>query len=294
MYLTAEATQAAPHTFNAGHGSLRAKLERLLAELPPAPHDKTLPWSWNHVELMLPRVDLLLEDLKLWGSSGDDQVGARDCVRLASQRLAAVCEEYVRAMSRRFGCRDVRSLRAIAFCLFYIGESFKQTMGRGMQCPYSALHALWKLAAASGHEADMLSLPVDGMDRMTSIDRLYMRALALAWGVKIELSPAQLHIFDAWIWSWMTALECTEQAPVGGGLRADPDAPFGLSARPADGAVRHVHLSRRELEAVLRVLSAELGAGRTVPHDDHAAGGLDEQRRTLATVLRALLASGVA
>jgi hypothetical protein len=92
----------------------------------------------------------------------------------------------------------------------------------------------------------------------------------------------------------MTAFECCEHAPVGGALRADPDAPFGLSSRPADGAVRHVHLSRRELDAALRFLSAELGAGRTVPHGEPAAGRLEEQRGTLAAILRALLASGVA
>lgn len=284
MYLTADFanTAAAAAIFAANPAHLRAKLERLLAQLPPVPQDKTLPWCWGQVEQAVPSIDLLLDDLRPPG----------DVHRAACQRLAAVCEEYVRALSRRFGCSDVRSLRSMAFCLYYIGESIKHTVGGGTRCPYAALHALWKLASASGHEADMLSLPFDGMDRMSSIDRLYMRALVLAWGAGIGLEPAQLQIFDAWIWHWMTAIECSEQPPRGPLLRADPEAPSGLSTRPPDGALRHVHLSRRELESALRVLSAELGAGRTVPPGEGQSAYLDAHRRTLSTILRALVASG--
>lgn len=284
MYLAADFPHAAaPAVISAGNpAQSRAKLERLLAQLPPVPQDKTLTWCWGRVEQMVPSIDLLLDDLKAWG----------DVHEGACQRLATVCEEYVRALSRRFGCSDVRSLRAIAFCLYYFGESIKQTVGGGTRCPYPALHALWKLASASGHEADMLSLPFDGTDRMSSIDRLYMRALVLAWGAGVGLEPAQLQVFDGWIWHWMTAIECSEQPPRGPSLRADPEAPFGLSTQPPGDALRHVHLSRRELESALRILSGELGAGRTVPPGECNSADLDGQRRTLAIILRALVASG--
>ncbi|HUQ26965.1 MAG TPA: hypothetical protein VM051_00135 [Usitatibacter sp.] len=273
--------------------ALRKKLDSLVAQLPAVTPDKMLDWNWNRFEDFLPRIDMTLGEMQcmldgVHQAGGDAHVVAAQQGLFATYRkIAAQCEEHLRALARRFGTRDVRTLRAIAYCLHFVAESFKLITNPLANWPYASLNSIWKLAVASGHEAQVMSLPIGGPRGWSSIESLYLRALALAWAARCGLSTSQREIFDEWIGTWLPSLEHSSSS--GQILRSDPASDFGLSMRPTDGD-RHAQLAWERLVAAARWLEAELAAGRTLPHvSPRRAPSLSDQRHTFAALRAALL-----
>jgi hypothetical protein len=291
--LPADVAAAIPGAGHLQFGALRAKVDRLIGDLPAVASDHSLAWNWGRFELLLPRIDMTLDEMKqaLEGSARSapafDTASQRQKLFAAYRSVASLCEEHLRALACRSGCADVRSLRAMAFCLHFVGESFKHLASAPCQWPYAALHSIWKLAVASGHASEAMSMPIDGEDRSCPLDRLYLRALALAWAARQGLDTDQLRIFDGWIWHWMPSTGTG--APMdASGIRSDPGASFGLSGRPtAEGDVQ-ASVSRRGLNAAVAFVIGELKAGRVVPGGAHGeVDELQEQRATLAALLSA-------
>lgn len=202
------------------------------------------------------------------------------------RRLARVARRMAESLASRAGADD-RTLRFVALGLHYMGESVKGDTKDSLH--YGGLHALMRIAVASGRHHEEMPLDFGGRSASCTLASLYFRALFLARLAGGDLTFPQIEILDAWMWIWMPALAGVDAAPGGATWRADLDSNEGLRRGARMDAGPSLYLPQAPLAAALRAIVKEFHAGRTVP----ASGGvskfaIEDHLAVLDTVRRGL------
>jgi hypothetical protein len=237
------------------------------------------------------QVDLDVHALKsrLFGpslASKEDDKAAGRWIFAQHRRLARVARRMAESFARLAGA-DEHALRLVALALHYMGESAK---GHVRESHYhDGLHALMRIALASGRHREEMQLDVDGRSASCTLASLYFRALLLARLAGGGLTFAQIEILDAWMWIWMPALAGVDDAPEGAAWRADLDSKLGLRRGARADAGPSLYLPEAPLKAALRAIVKEFHAGRTVPaNGDISKLAVEDHIAALDTVRRAL------
>jgi hypothetical protein len=222
-------------------------------------------------------------------ASRDDDKAASRWISAQHRRLARIGHRAAETFARLPGAR-VHAFGLLAPALHYMGEAVK---GHIKETHFhTALHALMRIALASGRHHEQVQLDRRGRAARCTLTSLYFRALLLARLAGGGLTFAQIEILDAWMWTWMPALSGVDLAPEGVAYRADLDSNEGLRCGARTGTGPSLYLLRAPLEAVRLAISSEFQRGRTVCAGgdasnfaiaDHFAA-LDAMRRNLRGV----------
>ncbi len=224
-------------------------------------------------------------------AAGEDRKAAAKWISTQHRRLARVARRMATGFARNAG-RHAHVLHLVAMGLHYMGESVKGQVKDSQH--HGGLHALMRLALASGRQREALRLEVDGRALDCSPVALYFRALLLARLAGGDLTFAQIEVLDAWLLSLMPQLVDADALSSAGGWRADLDSNSGLRRGAREDAGPCLYLPIEPLEAARLAILKEYHAGRTLPRsgvlarlpiEDHIAV-IDLVRRGLRRVTR--------
>jgi hypothetical protein len=226
----------------------------------------------------------------------DDDMARAAWICGVHRRFAAIGSRVAAQLVQRLGVADARSLGAIATTLFYMGETVKSEVALGSPASpdYAALHALMRMANASGHQRRTMRLTAGGRRVSCSLESLYFRTLLLARFASGTLSARHVEILDAWIFLWSPAIVGVSEPPGGSALRADLDSSCGLRRGVRAAAGESMYLSQEPIARAFEAVRARMQSGYMVPSDGCTAGFRIEDHMVVLDLVRRGLSQSLA